>query len=73
MSDVSTFLFVDEAGDPGRPYKKDKEGNKIPTGASLFYILSSVCINANDSFLLESKILKIKKKRAPTPGTRFFH
>jgi len=37
------YIFVDESGDPGKPYKIDNFGNRTPTGASLYYILSAVC------------------------------
>jgi hypothetical protein len=36
------YVFVDESGDPGKPYEIDKGGNKIATGASLFYILFAI-------------------------------
>ncbi|MDA2922885.1 DUF3800 domain-containing protein [Patescibacteria group bacterium AH-259-L07] len=62
MRSNSHFIFVDEAGDPGKPYRKDSKGNKIPTGASLFYILSAVCIDSEKMFLVENKILETKKK-----------
>ncbi|MEX2436902.1 MAG: DUF3800 domain-containing protein [Candidatus Paceibacterota bacterium] len=62
MSKNSHFIFIDESGDPGRPYMKNKEGKKVPTGASLYYIVSALCIDAKKMFLLEDEILKIKQK-----------
>ena len=56
------YIFIDESGDPGKPFKEDKDGNKKPTGASLFYILSAVCIDSNKLFLVEDKIMEIKNK-----------
>lgn len=56
------YIFVDESGDPGRPYMVDSEGNKIATGASLFYILSAVCVDSQKMFLLENRIMEIKNK-----------
>ncbi|MBU4274431.1 DUF3800 domain-containing protein [Patescibacteria group bacterium] len=54
------YVFVDESGDPGKPYKTDKGGNKIPTGASLFYILSAVCVDSKKLFAMENRIMEIK-------------
>ena len=56
------YIFVDESGDPGKPYKIDNKGNKVPTGASLFYILSAICLDSRKLFLAESKIMQIKNK-----------
>ncbi|MBL7155319.1 MAG: DUF3800 domain-containing protein [Candidatus Portnoybacteria bacterium] len=56
------YIFVDESGDPGRPYKIDDKGNKIPTGASLFYILSAVCLDSKKLFLLEKRMMEVKNK-----------
>lgn len=58
----SNYIFVDESGDPGKPFEVDKQGNKISTGASLFYILSAICINSKDLFLMENKIMEVKSK-----------
>ena len=56
------YIFVDESGDPGKPFKINSEGKKIPTGASLYYILSAICINSCQLFLLEDRIIEIKNK-----------
>ncbi len=61
-SNTRNYIFVDESGDPGKPFKKDSQGNKIPTGASLYYILSAVCVNSEQLFLLEDKIMEAKNK-----------
>ncbi len=54
------YIFVDESGDPGKPYKIDKEGNKVYTGASLFYILSAICVNSGKLFAMENRIMEVK-------------
>lgn len=59
---TTNFIFVDESGDPGKPYKIDKNGKKIPTGASRFYILSAVCVTTEKLFVVEDKIIEIKNK-----------
>ena len=56
------YIFVDESGDPGKLYKIDNKGNKIPTGASVFYILSAICLDSRKLFLTENKITQIKNK-----------
>ncbi len=56
------YIFIDESGDPGKPYEIDIHGNKIFTGSSLYYILSAVCLNSQKLFLLEDKILETKNK-----------
>lgn len=56
------YIFVDESGDPGKPYKIDDDGKKIPTGASLFYIVSALPTTSNELFLMEDKILEIKRQ-----------
>lgn len=62
MNKSFNYIFVDESGDPGKPYKIDNEGNKIPTGASSFYILSAVCFDSQKLFLLEKRIIEVKNK-----------
>lgn len=62
MNKSFNYIFVDESGDPGKPYKIDSEGNKIQTGASFYYILSAVCVNSQQLFLLEDKIIVVKNK-----------
>jgi len=61
-SNIQNYIFVDESGDPGKVYKSSPSGKKIITGASLFYILSAVCLDSEKLFLLEDKILGIKNK-----------
>jgi len=56
------FIFVDESGDPGALFKRDKNGNKIETGASLYYILTAICVDSDQLFLLENKIIEAKNK-----------
>lgn len=56
------YIFVDESGDPGKPYEIDAHGNKVATGASLYYILSAICLDSQNLFLMEDKILEIKNK-----------
>jgi len=56
------YVFVDESGDPGKPFKINSDGKKIATGASLFYILSAVCLNSEKLFLLEGMIMKVRNK-----------
>ena len=62
MAKSFNYIFIDESGDPGKPYKTDKDGNKNPTGASLFYILSAVCLNSEKLFAVENRMLEIKNK-----------
>jgi hypothetical protein len=57
---AKNYIFVDEAGDPGPPFSIDKDGNKAPTGASSFYIITALCIDENKMFLLEHRIMEIK-------------
>lgn len=57
---AGNFIFVDEAGDPGRPYTTDASGNKIPTGASTFYIITALCLDEKRLFLLEQQMMEIK-------------
>lgn len=59
---LASYIFVDESGDPGKPFEIDKQGNKIPTGASLFYILSAICIDSKKLFLMENRMMEIKSK-----------
>lgn len=56
------YIFVDESGDPGKPFAGNPQGNRIPTGASLYYILSAICIDSQRLFLMEYRILEIKDK-----------
>ena len=56
------YIFVDESGDPGKLFKINSDGEKIPTGASLYYILSAICVDSRQLFLLEDRIIEIKNK-----------
>jgi len=56
------YIFVDESGDPGKPYILDEKGNKIFTGASLYYILTAVYLDSKKLFLLENRFLETKNK-----------
>lgn len=58
----SSYIFIDESGDPGKPFKLDDKHNKIPTGASLYYILTALPLRSDSLFKLENKILNIKHK-----------
>jgi hypothetical protein len=62
MGKSFNYIFIDESGDPGKPCEIDKNGNKIPTGASLFYILSAICLDSKKLFALENRIMEIKSK-----------
>lgn len=59
---ISNYIFVDESGDPGRPFEVDRQGNKIPTGASLFYILSAICVDSKKLFIMENRMMEIKSE-----------
>lgn len=52
------YIFVDESGDPGEPFKD----NKIPTGASRFYIISVLPLDIEQLHLLEHDVLETKVK-----------
>jgi len=62
MPNSINYIFVDESGDPGKPYILDENGNKIFTGSSLFYILTAVCLDSKKLFYLENRFLDIKNK-----------
>lgn len=62
MANTQHYIFVDESGDPGKPFETDATGNKIPTGASLFYILTAIYLDSIKLFALESEILEIRQK-----------
>jgi len=55
------YIFVDESGDPGKPYKT-VNGQKIPTGASKFYIVTALPVTSSQLFSLEQKIIAVKHK-----------
>lgn len=54
------YIFIDESGDPGKPFETDRAGNKIATGASLFYILAAVQLDSVKLFALENRMMEIK-------------
>ncbi|MFA5997167.1 MAG: hypothetical protein WC791_01615 [Candidatus Paceibacterota bacterium] len=62
LANIQHYIFIGESGDPGKPFKTDSKGNKIPTGASLFYILSAVCLDSEKLFALENGIMEIRNK-----------
>lgn len=62
MANTQHYIFVDESGDPGKPYTTDASGQKIPTGSSLFYILTAVYLDSAKLFALEHEILNIRQK-----------
>ena len=62
MSNIQHYLFIDESGDPGKPFETDSNGNKIPTGASLFYILTAICLDSIKLFAVENEIMEIRQK-----------
>jgi len=59
---MANYIFIDESGDPGKPYKIIDDGNKIPTGSSLYYILSAICLDSRNLFILDDRITGIKNK-----------
>ena len=61
-SNIQHYIFIDESGDPGRPFTVDENGDKIPTGSSLYYILSAVCLDSRKLFDLENGIMEIRNK-----------
>lgn len=62
VKSIHNYIFIDESGDPGKPFIEESDGNKVPTGASLYYILSAVCVDSNKLFLLENRIVETKNK-----------
>ncbi len=62
MKKVFHYIFVDESGDPGKPYKINEKGEKKLTGASLYYVLTAIYLNSEKLFLLEKRLLEIKNK-----------
>ena len=56
------YIFVDESGDPGRPYTLDASGNTVPTGASMFYIISAICVDERKLFLMQRTMTDIKAR-----------
>lgn len=62
MANFQHYIFIDESGDPGKPFDLDAAGNKVPTGSSLFYILSAVYLDSAKLFALENGIMEIRNK-----------
>lgn len=62
VANEQNYIFVDESGDPGKPFETDEDGNKIPTGSSLYYILTAIYLNSTKLFALENEILRIRQK-----------
>src|SRR5665213_762439 len=62
MANLQHYIFIDESGDPGKPFELDAAGVKIPTGASLYYILSAICLDSQKLFALENGIMEIRNK-----------
>jgi len=56
------YIFIDESGDPGKPFEVDDSGTKVPTGASLFYILAAVYLDSRKLFVLENRMMDVKAK-----------
>ncbi|PIR46993.1 MAG: hypothetical protein COV07_01270 [Candidatus Vogelbacteria bacterium CG10_big_fil_rev_8_21_14_0_10_45_14] len=62
MANRQHYIFIDESGDPGKPFETDRNGDKIPTGASLFYILTAIYLDSQKLFALEHEIMRIREK-----------
>lgn len=62
MANIQYYIFIDESGDPGKPFQIDASGDKIPTGSSLYYILSAICLDTPKLFALEHAIMEIRQK-----------
>src|SRR3989344_2377660 len=62
MANIQHYILIDESGDPGKPFETDATGNKITTGASLFYILSATYLDSVKLFALENEIMEIRRK-----------
>lgn len=62
MANIQHYIFIDESGDPGKPFEIDAVGTKIPTGSSLFYILTAVYLDSVKLFALENEIMEIRQK-----------
>ncbi len=62
MAKSFNYIFIDESGDPGKPYKINDKKEKVFTGASLFYIITALCIDSKKLFLLENEFLKVKNE-----------
>ena len=62
MANIQHYIFIDESGDPGKPFETDATGNKIQTGASIFYILTAIYLDSTKLFALENEIMEIRQK-----------
>ena len=62
MTNTQHYVFIDESGDPGRPFKIYTLGNKIQTGASILYILTAIYLDSVKLFVLENEIMDIRQK-----------
>ncbi|MEK7148948.1 MAG: DUF3800 domain-containing protein [Patescibacteria group bacterium] len=62
MANIQHYIFIDESGDPGKPFETNATGNKIPTGASVFYILTAIYLDSTKLFALENEIMEIRQK-----------
>lgn len=62
MANIQHYIFIDESGDPGKPFNVSATGGKVSTGSSLFYILSAIYLNSPKLFSLEDKMMEVKSK-----------
>ena len=62
MANIQHYIFIDESGDPGKPFETNATGNKIPTGASIFYILTAIYLDSTKLFALENEIMETRQK-----------
>ena len=62
MANPQHYIFVDESGDPGKPFEIGSDGIKIATGSSLFYILTAIYLDSAKLFALEHEIMRIREK-----------
>ena len=59
---MANYIFIDESGDPGKPFKKSSSGELIPTGASLYYILTGIVADSQKLMQLEHRMMDIKNQ-----------
>lgn len=59
---MAYFIFIDESGDPGKPFEIDAGGNKVPTGASLYYILCGIFLDTKQLMQLEFRMMEVKNQ-----------
>ncbi len=62
MFNTQHYIFIDESGDPGKPFEINNTGEKVQTGASLYYILSAICLDSQKLFTLENGIMEIRNQ-----------